>query len=205
MILAFQLAIKRLFDLAISFSCLILLLPLFALIALAIRLDSPGPVFFRVRATGRENKAFWERKFRSMIDHANEKGHRYETSADDPRITRVGRILRRWSLDELPQLWNVFVGEMSLVGPRPTFSEVTERYTPQEARRLEMRPGLTGWAQIHGRNRLAWPERVKLDIEYLEQFSLLLDLKIILRTIPVLLHKEGVYGAGGKVRMHHTV
>ena len=202
---AFQLAIKRLFDLAVSLVCLILLLPLFALTALAIRLDSPGPVFFRVRAAGRGNRNFWQRKFRTMIDHANEKGHRFETSADDPRITRVGRILRRWSFDELPQLWNVLRGEMSLVGPRPTFAEVSERYTSEEARRLQMRPGLTGWAQIHGRNLLPWPERLKLDQEYVEHFSLLLDLRIILRTIPVLLRKEGVYGEGGKVRMHRTV
>ncbi len=140
-----------------------------------------------------------------MVEGAQEKGHRYETSVEDPRITRVGRILRRWSVDELPQLWNVLLGEMSLVGPRPTFAEVAERYTPEEARRLEALPGLTGWAQIHGRNLLSWPERVKLDNEYVQTFSLLLDLNILVRTIPTLLRKEGVYGEDGRVRMHYTV
>jgi lipopolysaccharide/colanic/teichoic acid biosynthesis glycosyltransferase len=201
----FQLALKRIFDVAVSLLCLILFLPLFALIALAIRLDSPGPVFFRVRAAGRWGKLFGQWKFRTMVEGAQEKGHRYETSVEDPRITRVGRILRRWSLDELPQLWNVLIGEMSLVGPRPGFAEVAERYSPEEARRLELLPGLTGWAQIHGRNLLSWPERVKLDIEYVLKFSFLLDLRILLRTFPVLLRNEGVYGEGGKVRMHHPI
>jgi lipopolysaccharide/colanic/teichoic acid biosynthesis glycosyltransferase len=202
---SFQLAVKRLFDVAISLGCLILLLPLFALIALAIRLDSPGPSFFRVRAADKRGKPFGQWKFRTMVEGAQEKGHRYETSVEDPRITRVGRILRRWSVDELPQLWNVLLGEMSLVGPRPTFAEVAERYTPEEARRLEALPGLTGWAQIHGRNLLSWPERVKLDNEYVQTFSLLLDLNILVRTIPTLLRKEGVYGEDGRVRMHYTV
>ena len=117
-------------------------------------------------------------------------------------ITRVGRFLRRWSLDELPQLWNVVRGEMSLIGPRPTFIEIASGYSPAQARRLLMRPGLTGLAQLQGRNLLPWQERVVLDIAYIDHYSPWLDLKILVRTIPVLLRGTGVYGADGTVKMH---
>ncbi|MGA8224878.1 MAG: sugar transferase [Candidatus Acidiferrales bacterium] len=198
----FQLVLKRGFDFVAALIGLIALLPLFALIAVCVWLDSPGPVFFRLRMAGRDGKAFDQWKFRTMVKDAREKAHPFETSATDPRITRVGRFLRRWSLDELPQLWNVLRGEMSLVGPRPAFIEIASRYSALEMGRLRMRPGLTGLAQIHGRNLLPWPERVAFDLEYIEHFSLWLDLKILLRTIPVVLRSEGVYGEDGKVRMH---
>lgn len=202
MLTDFQLVIKRAFDIAVSLLALLILLPVFALIAISISLDSNGPVFFRLRSAGRGGKTFDQWKFRTMVRNAREMAHPFETSENDPRITRVGRFLRRWSLDELPQLWNVLRGEMSLVGPRPTFAEVAVSYPPVESRRLLMRPGLTGLAQIRGRNLLPWRARVALDIEYIDHYSLWLDFKILIRTIPVWLRGTGVYGEGGRVRMH---
>lgn len=200
-----QFAAKRILDLIGSAMGLLFLLPLFGLIAIGVRWDSPGPIFFRLAVAGRRGRAFLQWKFRTMVKDARETGHPYETSADDPRITRVGQFLRRWSLDELPQLWNVLRGDMSLVGPRPTFVEVAKLYSPEEARRLDVRPGLTGWAQVHGRNKLSWERRVELDLEYIQRYSLWLDMKILCRTIPALLRREGLYGPEGKVHMHHPV
>ncbi|MBV9463409.1 MAG: sugar transferase, partial [Verrucomicrobiae bacterium] len=114
---------------------------------------------------------------------------------DDPRIPPLGAFLRRWSLDELPQLWNVLTGDMSLVGPRPTVLSQVEQYTERQKRRLEVRPGLTGWAQIHGRNELSWPERIEMDIWYIDHWSLGLDLKILARTVGVLLRPQNVYAS----------
>lgn len=193
------------FDVTVSLVGLLLLSPLFVLIGLAVRFDSRGPVFFKLRVAGRKGRPFDQWKFRTMVKDARQKGHPYETTVNDPRITRAGRFLRRWSLDELPQLWNILRGDMSLVGPRPTFVEVTERYSSREARRLVMRPGVTGWAQIHGRNALPWPKRVELDLEYVERYSLGMDFKILLYTIPALFREEGLYGEDGKVRMHHSL
>jgi lipopolysaccharide/colanic/teichoic acid biosynthesis glycosyltransferase len=198
----FQLAIKRVLDIAASFFGLIIMAPLFALVALCVSLDSPGDIFFKLRVAGRDGKAFDQWKFRTMIRNARDTAHRYETSATDPRITRLGRFLRRWSIDELPQLWNVLRGEMSLVGPRPTFLEIAELYSPEQARRLQMRPGLTGLAQLQGRNLIPWERRITLDIAYIENFSQWLDAKILCRTIPLLLKGTGVYGEGGAVKMH---
>ncbi len=199
----FQLGLKRALDIVLSAAALLLLAPLLLLIGLAVLLDSPGPALFRLRVAGRNGRAFDLLKFRTMIKDAQQKGDPFETAVDDPRITRVGGFLRRWSLDELPQLWNILRGEMSLVGPRPTFVEVARRYSPHEGRRLQMRPGLTGWAQVNGRNLLPWPERVVFDLDYIERYSLWLDIKILARTLPALVRKEGIYGEGGKVRMHH--
>lgn len=197
-----QLALKRVFDLALAALGLVVLAPVFALIALCISLDSPGDVFFKLRVAGRDGKPFDQWKFRTMIQNARDTAHRFETSATDPRITRVGRFLRRWSLDELPQLWNVLRDDMSLVGPRPAFVEVAQRYSPEQARRLQMRPGLTGLAQLQGRNLLPWEQRIVLDIVYIDRYSLWLDAKILWRTIPLLLRGTGVYGEGGVVKMH---
>jgi len=194
--------LKRVFDLALSLLGLVVLAPGFALIALCISLGSSGDVFFKLRVAGRDGKPFDQWKFRTMVQNAREVAHRFETSATDTRITRVGRFLRRWSLDELPQLWNVLRGEMSLVGPRPAFLEIAQHYSPEQARRLQMRPGLTGLAQLQGRNLLPWEQRIVLDISYIEQYSLWLDAKIIWRTIPLLLRGTGVYGEGGVVKMH---
>jgi len=197
-----QLVLKRVFDLVLSLLGLVVLAPAFALIALCISLDSPGNVFFKLRVAGRDGKPFDQWKFRTMIQNARDAAHRFETSATDPRITRVGRFLRRWSLDELPQLWNVLRAEMSLVGPRPAFLEVAQLYSPEQGRRLQMRPGLTGLAQLRGRNLLPWEQRIVLDIAYIDQYSLWLDAWILWRTIPLLLRGTGVYGEGGVVKMH---
>jgi lipopolysaccharide/colanic/teichoic acid biosynthesis glycosyltransferase len=198
----YQLLVKRAFDVVAAGLGLVILLPAFLLIAVGIRLDSPGSFLFALRAAGRNGRAFSQWKFRTMKMGARENGHPFETSQADPRITRVGHFLRRWSIDELPQLWNVLRGEMSLVGPRPAFIEVANQYSPTEAQRLLRRPGLTGWAQIHGRNLLPWPERVAYDIAYIEDFSLWMDFRILLRTIPVVVRGEGIYGPHGRVGMH---
>jgi undecaprenyl phosphate N,N'-diacetylbacillosamine 1-phosphate transferase len=196
-----QLRLKRLLDIALASCGLLLVSPLLALVALAIKLDSRGSVFFRLPAAGLRGKPFYQIKLRTMVENAREMGDSFETSSTDARITRVGRLLRRWSIDELPQLWNVMRGEMSMVGPRPTFLELAVRYSPEQARRLGMRPGLTGLAQVNGRNALSWPERIQFDVQYIGNYSLGLDLAIIARTLPALLQYEGIYGKDGRVRI----
>jgi lipopolysaccharide/colanic/teichoic acid biosynthesis glycosyltransferase len=156
--------------------------PVLAAAALAIKLDDGGPVFYRQRRVGLNGEEFELVKFRTMDVGAEHKGAGFAVNEGDPRITRAGRLLRRLSIDELPQLWNVVRGDMSLIGPRPTLAYQVERYTPRQRRRLEVRPGITGWAQIHGRARLPWEERIELDVWYVEHRSPWLDLKIIART-----------------------
>jgi lipopolysaccharide/colanic/teichoic acid biosynthesis glycosyltransferase len=196
-----QLIAKRIMDVGLATVGLIITFPLLLVGAIAIKLDSRGPVFFRLRAAGFGGSGFDQWKLRTMVAGARESGDRFETSSSDPRITRVGHFLRRWSIDELPQLWNVLRGEMSIVGPRPVFFEIATKYSAEQSRRLEMRPGLTGLAQVQGRNLLTWAERVELDIFYVEHYSLWLDYEIMARTIPVLFHGEGVYGKDGRVRV----
>ena len=193
---------KRIMDVGLTTVGLIITFPLLLVSAIAIKLDSSGPVFFRLRAAGLGGGGFDQWKLRTMVAGARESGDRFETSSSDPRITRVGHFLRRWSIDELPQLWNVLRGEMSIVGPRPAFFEIASKYSVEQARRLEMRPGLTGLAQVQGRNLLTWAERVELDIFYVEHYSLWLDYEIMARTIPVLFQGEGLYGKDGRVRVH---
>jgi lipopolysaccharide/colanic/teichoic acid biosynthesis glycosyltransferase len=147
-----------------------------------VKLDDGGPVFYRQRRVGLNGEEFDLLKLRTMEVGAEQKGAGYAVNEHDPRITRVGRVLRRLSLDELPQLWNVVRGDMSLIGPRPTLAYQVERYTPRQRRRLEVKPGITGWAQIHGRARLPWDERIELDVWYVEHRSPWLDLKILART-----------------------
>src|ERR1700730_5190465 len=192
---------KRIMDVGLTTVGLIITFPLLLVSAIAIKLDSGGPVFFRLRAAGLGGGGFDQWKLRTMVAGARESGDRFETSSSDPRITRVGHFLRRWSIDELPQLWNVLRGEMSIVGPRPAFFEIASKYSAEQARRLEMGPGLTGLAQVQGRNLLTWAERVGLDIFYVQHYSLRLDCEIMARTIPVLLQGEGVYGKDGRVRV----
>jgi lipopolysaccharide/colanic/teichoic acid biosynthesis glycosyltransferase len=156
--------------------------PVLAAAAVAIKLDGGGPVFYRQRRVGLNGEEFELLKLRTMEVGAEMKGAGFAVNEGDPRITRVGRVLRRLSLDELPQLWNVVRGDMSLVGPRPTLAYQVERYTPRQRRRLEVKPGLTGWAQIHGRAQLPWEERIELDVWYVEHRSPWLDLKILART-----------------------
>ena len=156
--------------------------PVLAAAAVAIKLGGGGPIFYRQRRVGLNGQEFELLKLRTMEVGAEKKGAGFAVNEGDPRITRVGRLLRRVSLDELPQLWNVVRGDMSLVGPRPTLSYQVERYTARQRRRLEVKPGITGWAQIHGRARLPWEERIELDVWYVEHRSPWLDLKILART-----------------------
>jgi lipopolysaccharide/colanic/teichoic acid biosynthesis glycosyltransferase len=156
--------------------------PLLAIAAVAIVLDDGRPVLYRQRRVGHHGQEFDLLKLRTMIVGAETQGAGWAVDKGDPRITRVGRVLRRLSIDELPQLWNVLRGEMSLIGPRPTLAYQVERYTPRQRRRLEIKPGLTGWAQIHGRTKLTWDERIELDVWYVDHRSAWVDLKILART-----------------------
>jgi lipopolysaccharide/colanic/teichoic acid biosynthesis glycosyltransferase len=161
---------------------LVLASPVLGAAALAIKLEDGGPVFYRQRRVGHRGEDFELLKLRTMVVGAETEGAGYAVNRGDPRITRVGRLLRRVSLDELPQLWNVVRGDMSLIGPRPTLRYQVEQYTPRQRRRLDVKPGLTGWAQVNGRTRLPWDERIELDLWYVEHRSPWLDLKILLRT-----------------------
>ena len=156
--------------------------PALAAAALVIRLEDGGPVLYRQRRVGLDGREFELLKLRTMVVGAERIGAGYAIDRGDARITRVGRLLRRLSLDELPQLVNVLRGDMSLIGPRPTLAYQVERYTERQRRRLEVKPGLTGWAQIHGRARLPWDERIELDVWYVEHRSPRIDLEILLRT-----------------------
>jgi len=189
--------LKRIIDVVVSGIGLIILFPIFVVIGILIKLDSKGPVFFTQERVGKDGKIFRAFKLRTMVDNAEKIGLGYEIAKDDSRITRVGKHLR-WGIDELPQLINVFKGEISMVGPRPTLPHQVEKYSKQERRRLEVKPGITGWALVNGRNILSWPERIKLDIWYIDHWSLWLDLKILLRTIWVVIFtREGIYGKDG--------
>ena len=156
--------------------------PVLAAAALAIKLEDGGPVFYRQRRVGYQGRDFDVLKLRTMVLGAEQQGAGFAVNRGDPRITRAGRILRRLSLDELPQLWNVIRGDMSLIGPRPTLRYQVEQYTPRQLRRLDVKPGLTGWAQVNGRTKLPWDERIELDLWYVEHRSPWLDVKILLRT-----------------------
>jgi lipopolysaccharide/colanic/teichoic acid biosynthesis glycosyltransferase len=174
--------VNRAFDVAGSAVGLAVSSPFLAAAALAIKLDDGGPVLYRQRRVGHHGEEFDLLKLRTMVVGAEKQGAGWAVNRGDPRITRAGRLLRRLSLDELPQFWNVLRGDMSLIGPRPTLSYQVEQYTPRQRRRLEVKPGLTGWAQIHGRAALPWNERIELDVWYVENRSPWLDLKIFVRT-----------------------
>ncbi len=193
-----QLFLKRFFDLAASSMALLILSPFWGVIALAIRRGSPGPAFFLQERVGKDGKLFVCWKFRTMIVGAINQGLGVTVAQNDARITRVGRVLRNWGIDELPQLINVFRGEMSLVGPRPTLQYQVDQYDDFQRKRLLVKPGLTGWALIHGRNTLPWEDRIELDVWYVEHWSFWLDLKILLKTVwIVLVIRKGLYGEGG--------
>ena len=170
--------------------------PLLAAGALAVRLGDGGPVLYRQRRVGLRGEEFELLKLRTMVVGAEAQGAGWAVNRGDPRITRAGRLLRRLSADELPQLWNVLRGDMSLVGPRPTLAYQVERYTERQRKRLEVKPGLTGWAQIHGRASLPWEERIELDVWYVENRSWLVDAKILLRT-PLALFRGTYKGETG--------
>ena len=183
---------KRALDLLGTAGLLVVLFPLVLAVAAAIKLDSAGPVFYRQERVGRFGRPFRLWKFRSMVVGAETKGAGILVEAGDGRITKVGRFLRKLSLDELPQLFNVLAGEMSLIGPRPGLAYQVEKYDDRQKRRLLLRPGITGWAQIHGRNAIDWERRIELDVQYLERLSLRTDLYVLARTLPVILKGEGM-------------
>ena len=203
-------AVRRMIDVSIAGSALLLLVPVIVVAAIAVRVTSPGPVLFRQRRLGRHMRPFTVLKFRTMRADADSAVHReyvrqligtqpqderreglYKLAVDD-RITGVGRFLRSWSLDEVPQLWNVLRGEMSLVGPRPVIEYEVEQYPDWYLRRFAVKPGLTGLWQVSGRNQLTYEDMVRYDIEYAERRSLWLDLRILARTALVVLRRQGV-------------
>jgi len=186
-------AVKRLLDIVLASLLLLLAAPLLAAAAGAIKLGSRGPVIYRQRRVGRAGVDFDLLKLRTMVSGAEQMGAGLAVDEGDPRITRVGALLRRWSLDELPNLVNVVKGDMSIVGPRPTVRSQVDQYTPRQRGRLAVPPGITGWAQVSGRAALPWHERIELDLWYIEHWSLRLDLRILARTAKLLLSGQGLY------------
>jgi lipopolysaccharide/colanic/teichoic acid biosynthesis glycosyltransferase len=174
--------VRRALDVVLGVLLLLLTSPLVALGAAAIKLDDGGPVIYRQKRVGLGGRDFEIRKLRTMVVGAEQQGAGLAVNRGDARITRAGAVLRRLSFDELPQLWNVLRGEMSIVGPRPTVREQVDRYTARQRRRLDVKPGITGWAQVNGRAALPWSERIELDVWYVEHRSLWLDLRILART-----------------------
>jgi lipopolysaccharide/colanic/teichoic acid biosynthesis glycosyltransferase len=190
------LLVNRAADVVIAGTALVAASPLLGLAALAARLEDRGPVLYRQVRVGKDGSDFELLKLRTMVVGAETIGAGMAVDKGDARITRTGRALRRLSLDELPQLWNVIRGEMSVIGPRPTLRYQVERYTPRQRRRLEVKPGITGWAQVHGRAALPWAERIELDVWYVEHRSPWLDLKILAKT-PLALFSGTYKGATG--------
>jgi lipopolysaccharide/colanic/teichoic acid biosynthesis glycosyltransferase len=190
--------LKRALDVAIALPLVIVSAPLVAALALAVRLESPGDPIYRQTRVGKDGRLFDIYKLRTMVDGAEFTGAGLAINAGDARITRLGGLLRRYSLDELPNLWNVLRGEMSIVGPRPTLKSQVDEYTERQRGRLAVKPGITGWAQINGRASLPWPERIELDLWYVEHRSLALDLRILSRTLGQVVRGHGLYkGATG--------
>lgn len=185
--------IKRIIDLLVSTSSLFLLAPIFALLALLVRFNLGAPVLFKQVRPGRFGEPFEMIKFRTMQNTTDENG---QLLCDAKRITPFGNFLRNSSLDELPELWNVFKGEMSLVGPRPLLMEYLPLYSPEQFRRHDIRPGITGWAQVRGRNAISWEEKFGYDVWYVENQSTVLDMKIILMTIKKVFSREGITAVG---------
>ena len=192
---------KRLLDLVIASVALVLLAPVLAVVALVVRWRIGSPVLFRQRRLGRHGAPFTVRKFRTMTDARDTAG---ALRPDAERLTRCGALLRATSLDELPELLNVLRGEMSIVGPRPLFLHYRERYTPEQMRRHAVRPGITGWAQVNGRNALDWEARFALDLWYVDHLSFWLDLRIIARTVARVLRREGITEAGHATMSEYT-
>ena len=184
---------SRVLDAVLAAALLLVTSPLLALAALAIRLESRGPVFYRQLRVGRAGEPFQLWKLRTMVPGAESMGAGIYVLEGDPRITRTGRLLRRVSLDELPNLVNVLKGDMAIVGPRPTVQEQVDRYTDRQRRRLEVKPGITGWAQVNGRTSLSWPERIELDVWYVEHRSMRLDIRILTKTARMLATGHGLY------------
>lgn len=189
----FNLILKRLIDILGSGAGLVLLSPFLLVVAFLVHVKLGSPVFFRQQRPGLNGKPFMLVKFRTMTDERDEKGN---LLPDEVRLTRFGQFLRSTSIDELPELWNVLVGDMSLVGPRPLLMQYLDRYTPEQARRHEVKPGITGWAQVNGRNALSWEEKFKLDVWYVDHWSFWLDTRILFATLLKVLRREGISGEG---------
>jgi lipopolysaccharide/colanic/teichoic acid biosynthesis glycosyltransferase len=185
--------IRRALDLVIAVPLALLTAPLVSLLALAVRFESRGAAIYTQTRVGRDGRPFRIYKLRTMVAGAEHWGAGLAISEGDERITRVGALLRRYSLDELPNLWNVVLGEMSIVGPRPTLHGQVVQYTSRQRGRLAVKPGITGWAQINGRTSLPWSERIELDLWYVDHRSLALDLKIIVATMRMVLSGRGLY------------
>ncbi|HSD82077.1 MAG TPA: sugar transferase [Solirubrobacteraceae bacterium] len=184
---------RRVFDVVVASLALVVSAPLLLAAIVAIRLESPGSPIYRQRRVGRDGEPFDILKLRTMVTGAERLGRGLAVSEGDTRITRVGRLLRRTSLDELPNLVNVLRGEMSIIGPRPTVPVQVDRYTERQRGRLSVKPGITGWAQIHGRTTLPWDERIELDLWYVEHRSWRVDLQILVRTARMVLGGHGLY------------
>jgi lipopolysaccharide/colanic/teichoic acid biosynthesis glycosyltransferase len=185
--------LTRLIDLVVATAALVVSAPVLLVSMVAIRVESPGSPIYRQRRIGRHGEPFEMLKLRTMVSGAEHQGAGLAVNYGDPRITRVGHVLRRFSIDELPNLVNVLRGEMSVVGPRPTIQAQVDQYTPLQRRRLEVKPGITGWAQINGRASLPWHQRIELDIWYVDHRTLRLDMAILLKTIRLLASGEGLY------------
>jgi len=185
--------VRRTVDILVASVALVLAAPVLAVAMLAIRLESPGPVIYRQRRSGLDGAVFDVLKLRTMVQGAEHKGAGLAIDANDSRITHVGTFLRRTSLDELPNLLNVLRGDMTLIGPRPTLPAQVDQYTPRQRGRLAIKPGITGWAQVNGRASLPWDERIELDLFYIEHRSLSIDLKILWRTVVIVLGGSGLY------------
>jgi lipopolysaccharide/colanic/teichoic acid biosynthesis glycosyltransferase len=184
-----QLFIKRLFDIIAAITGLVLLSPLLLFLAVTARLKIGSPVLFRQQRPGLNGKSFTIYKFRTMIDVYDSKG---SPLPDDERLPAFGKFLRSTSLDELPELFNVLKGNMSIVGPRPLMTKYLNRYTPEQARRHQVKPGITGWAQVNGRNAVSWEDKFRLDVWYVDNWSLYIDLKIILKSFALVFKRTGV-------------
>lgn len=192
-------SLKSTLDFIVGLLCLVICSPLLLIIGVLVLFDSGLPVFFCQERAGLRGKPFRVIKFRTMVNDAVNIGLGRRTSSTDPRVTRIGKLLREFHLDELPQLINVTLGEMSLVGPRPTLVSQAASYNDIEAIRLNVKPGLTGLAQVSGNNELSWEERIKYDVHYANHMSLSLDLSIMIRTVSTVLFRRGVYGLDGMV------
>lgn len=193
----FFLRAKYFLDITFSTLIIIIISPILATIALAIKLDSQGPALFKQQRIGLRGRPFHVYKFRTMVVNAEKMGLGYNIEKNDSRITKVGNFLRAWSLDELPQIINILKGEMSFIGPRPTLKYQVDAYTSHQRRRLLMKPGITGWAQVNGRNNIPWEERIELDIWYVDNWTPWLDIRIFFRTFFVIFKKDSVYNEKG--------
>jgi lipopolysaccharide/colanic/teichoic acid biosynthesis glycosyltransferase len=180
---------KRLLDIILSFLAIILLSPIILMVSILVYFKLGSPVFFAQERPGKDRKIFKMYKFRSMLNSTDSKG---KLLSDVERLTKLGKLLRATSLDEIPEIWNVLKGEMSFVGPRPLLVQYLERYNSEQKKRHNVRPGITGWAQVNGRNAISWEQKFKLDVEYVEKYSFLMDIKILFLTIKKVFVREGI-------------